>query len=143
MSGLPGNSDPAACKNSVGQESVFIRRPSEKPLLAPTEAAVLRPIPCIMLLVAAHIIEDRRELLGQPVVRKGIPLSKIHHAAFNAYFIGIDPDFRLYVSKRSLLQDDGQMLEAIKGLNGGQLRLPERTQDLPRSRPRGVAVRSL
>ena len=87
------------------------------------------PSPC--LLDAAHIVEDQHELLGQPVVRNGIPLSKIHHAAFDAHLIGIDPDFRLHVSKRLLLQHDGPMLEGIKGLNGGLLRLPKRTQDYP------------
>lgn len=35
---------------------------------------------------------------GQPIVRNGIPLSKIHHAAFDAHLIGIDPDYRLHVS---------------------------------------------
>ena len=68
-----------------------------------------------MLLDAAHIVEDRHELLGQPLVRNGIPLSKIHHAAFDAHLIGIDPDYRLHVSERLLAQKDGPMLEAIKG----------------------------
>ena len=72
-----------------------------------------------MLLDAAHIVEDRHELLGQPLVRNGIPLSKIHHAAFDAHLIGIDPDYRLHVSERLLTQRDGPMLEAINGLNGG------------------------
>ena len=79
----------------------------------------------------AHIVEDRHELLGQPLVRNGIPLSKIHHAAFDAHLIGIDPDYRLHVSERLLTQRDGPMLEAIKGLNGGLLRLPKRIRDHP------------
>jgi putative restriction endonuclease len=32
------------------------------------------------------------------VVPNGLPLSKIHHAAFDAHLIGIDPDYRLHVS---------------------------------------------
>lgn len=76
----------------------------------------LSGLPEPMLLDAAHIVEDRDELLGQPVVRNGIPLSKIHHAAFDAHLIGIDPDYRLHVSERLLAQRDGPMLEAIKGL---------------------------
>ena len=83
-----------------------------------------------MLLDAAHIVEDQHEVLGQPVVRNGIPLSKIHHAAFDAHLIGIDPDFRLHVSERLLVQHDGPMLEAIKGLNGGSYAL-QKTQDYP------------
>jgi putative restriction endonuclease len=91
----------------------------------------LSGLPEPMLLDAAHIVEDRDELLGQPVVRNGIPLSKIHHAAFDAHLIGIDPDYRLHVSERLLAQRDGPMLEAIKGLDGGQLRPPKRAQDSP------------
>ena len=45
--------------------------------------------------------------------------------------IGIDPDYRLHVSDRLLAQHDGPMLETIKGLNGGLLRLPKRSQDAP------------
>lgn len=91
----------------------------------------LSGLPEPMLLDAAHIIEDRDERFGQPIVRNGIPLSKIHHAAFDAHLIGIDPDYRLHVSERLLTQNDGPMLEAIKGLDGGLLRLPKRPQDHP------------
>jgi putative restriction endonuclease len=38
-------------------------------------------LPELMLLDAAHIVEDKHELLGQPVIPNGVPLSKIHHAA--------------------------------------------------------------
>jgi putative restriction endonuclease len=47
------------------------------------------------LLDAARIVVDAHEQLGQPIVTNGLPLSKIHHAAFDANFIGIDPDFRI------------------------------------------------
>jgi putative restriction endonuclease len=70
----------------------------------------------------------RRE---QPVVPNGIPLSKIHHAAFDAHLVGIDPDYGLHVSGRLLRQNDGPMLEALKGLNGGTLHLPGRVKDRP------------
>jgi len=83
------------------------------------------------LLDAAHIMADKDERLGQPVVTNGIPLSKIHHAAFDAHLIGIDPDFRLHVSERLLGQNDGPMLEALKQLNGRNIRLPGRTRDHP------------
>jgi putative restriction endonuclease len=49
---------------------------------------------------AAHIVPDKHEELGHPVVPNGIPLSKIHHAAFDAHLLGIDPDYRLHVSER-------------------------------------------
>ena len=52
------------------------------------------------LLDAAHIVMDADEQLGQPIISNGLPLTKIHHAAFDASFIGIDPDFRIHVSDR-------------------------------------------
>jgi putative restriction endonuclease len=88
-------------------------------------------LPEPLLLDAAHIVEDKDELLGQPVVPNGIPLSKIHHAAFDAHLIGIDPDYRLHVSDRLLSQNDGPMLEALKRLNGGTIHLPGRVKDRP------------
>jgi putative restriction endonuclease len=57
----------------------------------------LSGLPEPLLLDAAHIVADKDEQFGQPVVPNGIPLSKIHHAAFDAHLIGIDPDYRLHV----------------------------------------------
>ena len=62
----------------------------------------LSGLPEPLLLDAAHIVADRNERLGQPVVQNGIPLSKIHHAAFDAHLIGIDPDYRVHVAERLL-----------------------------------------
>jgi putative restriction endonuclease len=83
------------------------------------------------LLDAAHIIADRNEPLGQSVVPNGIPLSKIHHAAFDAHLIGIDPDFRVHVANRLLRQNDGPMLEVLKELHHANLHLPARRRDWP------------
>ena len=91
----------------------------------------LSGLPEQRLLDAAHIISDKDERLGQPVVPNGLPLSKIHHAAFDAHLIGIDPDYRLHVSERLLDLHDGPMLEALKQLDGGMLHLPTRIKDYP------------
>jgi putative restriction endonuclease len=90
----------------------------------------LSGLPEQRLLDAAHIISDKHEL-GQPVVPNGLPLSKLHHAAFDAHLIGIDPDYQLHVSDRLLDQNDGPMLEALKQLDGETLYLPNRPQDHP------------
>jgi putative restriction endonuclease len=100
-------------------------------LSAYDERCALTGLPEPMLLDAAHIISDKHETLGQPVVPNGIPLSKIHHAAFDAHLIGIDPDYRLHVSSRLMDQSDGPMLEALKQLHHRTLRLPTRQQDWP------------
>ena len=74
---------------------------------------------------------DKDELYGQPVVTNGIPLSKLHHAAFDAHLIGIDPDYRIHVSERLLTKRDGRLLEALKSLNRSMLHLPARLNDRP------------
>lgn len=91
----------------------------------------LSGLPEPMLLDAAHIMADKDELYGQPVVPNGLPLSKIHHAAFDAHLIGIDPEYKIHVSERLLTRRDGPLLEALKGLDGGSLHLPGRAKDRP------------
>ena len=91
----------------------------------------LSGLPEQLLLDAAHIIADKDERLGQPVVPNGIPLSKIHHAAFDAHLIGIDPDYRSHVSDRLLRRKDGPLLEALKGLDQERIHLPARLKDRP------------
>lgn len=88
-------------------------------------------LPEPLLLDAAHIVPDIDERFGQPIIQNGIPLSKIHHAAFDAHLIGIDPDYRLHISERLLAQSDGPMLEALKELKDRLIRLPSRLQDRP------------
>lgn len=83
------------------------------------------------LLDAAHIISDKSEPLGHPIVQNGLLLSKIHHTAFDRHLIGIDPDYRLHVSDQLLVKEDGPMLEAFKRLHGATIRLPNRHQDRP------------
>ena len=96
-----------------------------------TRRCALSGLPDQRLLDAAHIISDKDERLGQPIVSNGLLLSKIHHAAFDAHLIGIDPDYRSHVSARLLGQHDGPMLEALKQLNGGTIHLPARAKDHP------------
>jgi putative restriction endonuclease len=91
----------------------------------------LSNLPEQSLLDAAHIMADAHEQLGQPIVSNGLPLSKIHHAAFDAHLIGIDPDRRIHVARRLLDQSDGPILESLKKLDGARLREPRRAQDRP------------
>jgi putative restriction endonuclease len=85
-----------------------------------------------LLLNAAHIVMDADEQLGQPIVSNGLPLTKIHHAGFDANLIGIDPDFRIQVSDRLLEIHDGSFLElGLKGIAGQVIQLPRRSEDRP------------
>jgi hypothetical protein len=84
------------------------------------------------LLDAAHIVMDADEQLGQPIVSNRLPLTKLHHAAFDAHLIGIDPDFRIHVSDRLLEIHDGPFLElGLKGIVGQVIQLPRRIEDRP------------
>lgn len=88
-------------------------------------------IPEPLLLDAAHIVPDRHEQFGQPVIPNGLPLSKIHHAAFDAHLLGIDPDYRMHISDRLLEKEDGPLLESLKRLEGKAIHLPNRRVDQP------------
>jgi putative restriction endonuclease len=84
------------------------------------------------LLDAAHIIPDADAERGQPLIQNGLPLSKIHHAAFDANLIGIDPDYRIHVSDALLSMNDGPMFEyGLKAMAGQLIKLPARNQDYP------------
>jgi putative restriction endonuclease len=84
------------------------------------------------LLDAAHIVADPDEELGQPIVPNGLPLSKIHHAAFDANLIGIDADGIIHVSDKLLDMRDGPLLEhGLKGMAGRRIIDPERVEDFP------------
>ena len=71
-------------------------------------------------------------MLGQPLVANGLPLSKVHHAAFDANLIGIDADCRIYVADELFAMNDGPMLEqGIKAMRGKTLLMPDRAIDRP------------
>ena len=74
----------------------------------------------------------RGHRLGQPIASNRLPLTKLHHAAFDAHLIGIDPDYRICVSDRLLEIHDGPFLElGLKGIAGQVIQLPRRSVDRP------------
>ncbi|HVB81064.1 MAG TPA: HNH endonuclease [Candidatus Binataceae bacterium] len=96
----------------------------ERVLAAYGHRCALSGLPEPRLIDAAHIVPDDEEL-GQPDVRNGICMSKIHHAAFDTGLIGIDPDFIIHVSDRLLAIHDGPLLEqSLKALAGQKVRVP-------------------
>ena len=61
-----------------------------------------------------------------------MPLSKIHHAAFDGHLIGVDPDDRIHVSERLLELHNGPFLKlGLKKIAGEPIRLSRRTADYP------------
>jgi putative restriction endonuclease len=83
------------------------------------------------LLDAAHILADRHPH-GEPIVTNGLGLCKIHHSAFDANIIGIDPDTRVHVRGDILEEVDGPMLRhGLQEAHGSQLILPRDTGSRP------------
>jgi len=79
----------------------------------------------IRLLDAAHIVGDAEES-GVPTVSNGVSLCSIHHRAFDEHLVGIAPDMRVHVSRRLLEEDDGPMLDVLKGFHGAAIEAPGR-----------------
>lgn len=78
------------------------------------------------LLDAAHIIPDN-EPGGDPVVKNGISLCKLHHAAFDKLFLGIRSDYVVVIRHDVLNETDGPMLRhGLQGLHNSKLMLPRK-----------------
>ncbi|MFC1818245.1 HNH endonuclease [Thermodesulfobacteriota bacterium] len=83
------------------------------------------------LLDAAHIIPDS-DPGGDPLVKNGMALCKIHHAAFDKYFLGVRPDYLIEVRPDILLEHDGPMLQhGLKGLHEKRIILPTKKIQRP------------
>jgi putative restriction endonuclease len=79
----------------------------------------------IRLLDAAHIVADV-ESGGIPAVANGLSMCSIHHRAFDEDLVGISPNYEVHVSPRLLDDEDGPMLDVLKGFQGTTIELPQR-----------------
>lgn len=77
----------------------------------------------VRLLDAAHIVADREEA-GAAVVTNGLSLCSIHHRAYDQDLVGVSPDRRVHVSRRLLEDEDGPMLELLKGFHRQPITVP-------------------
>lgn len=83
------------------------------------------------LLDAAHIVPDAEEA-GEPVVSNGLALCKIHHAAYDAFLLGISPDYKVAIRQDVLAEVDGPMLKhGLQGLHDSQILLPRSVDKRP------------
>ena len=83
------------------------------------------------LLDAAHIIPDR-EHGGDPVIPNGLSLCKIHHAAFDNYFVTVTPEFKIIVREDILKESDGPMLRyGIQQMHQQKIILPGNKKHWP------------
>ena len=85
----------------------------------------------VALLDAAHILEDKHPK-GEPIVTNGLGMCKIHHSAFDARILGIDPDARVHIRLDVLQKKDGPMLKhGLQELHGASLVLPSQLIQKP------------
>ncbi|MBP7148252.1 MAG: HNH endonuclease [Acidobacteria bacterium] len=83
------------------------------------------------LLDAAHIIGDTEER-GEPLVRNGLSLCKLHHAAFDGDLFGIRPDHEVEVRPDVRSERDGPMLvHALQGIHGQRIHVPRAADKQP------------
>ena len=83
------------------------------------------------LLDAAHIRSDAKG--GEPIVPNGIAMCAIHHRAFDANILGVDPHHAVHVRADVLAEHDGPTLQhALQGLHGATIGLPKRRAERPR-----------
>lgn len=116
---------------STIQTRVHQRSFRERVLLAYQNHCALCNLKHVELLDAAHIIADKEDI-GDPIVSNGLALCKIHHAAFDNNFIGINPEFKIIIREDLLLETDGPMLKyGIQSLNNSKLILPNNKMDWP------------
>jgi putative restriction endonuclease len=83
------------------------------------------------LLDAAHIVADAEDE-GDPVISNGLALCKLHHAAFDSFFLTVRPDYVIEVRSSILEESDGPMLlVGLKQIDGQRIQLPRARVDRP------------
>jgi putative restriction endonuclease len=92
----------------------------------------------VRLLDAAHIVGDA-ESEGEPTISNGLSLCSIHHRAFDGDLVGVAPDHTVRIASRLLEDDDGPMLDVLKGFQGVSIEVPRRSAWRPD--PHALALR--
>jgi len=78
------------------------------------------------LLEAAHILPDTHPK-GEPIVPNGLALCGLHHAAFDGYVLGIQPDLTVQIREDVLTEEDGPVLRhGLQGFQGSRIHVPRR-----------------
>lgn len=83
------------------------------------------------LIEAAHIIPDR--LVGdKQYVNNGLALNRIHHKAYDARLIGIDPDFKIHISDKLIENSDNEFVnDAFMRFQGEEIYVPRNPKLVP------------
>lgn len=103
----------------------------ERVISAYREACALCHLRHVELLDAAHIIPDS-DPDGEPEVKNGLALCKLHHAAFDRHFLAIRPDYVIVVRDDILAETDGPVLRhGLQGFHNKSIQIPRKLIEQP------------
>jgi len=123
--------DPIERRYAVRQTRVRLHQARFRGRVVPaysSQCAICR-LKELRLLDAAHILGDVEG--GEPAVSNGLSLCAIHHRAFDQNLVGVSPDYVVHVSRRLRDDEDGPMLDLLKGFHERALHIPARLPDRP------------
>jgi putative restriction endonuclease len=116
---------------SIVRQRLHQRAFRERVLAAYREQCALCRLHHQELLDAAHIVADAEDE-GDPVVSNGLALCKLHHAAFDSFFLTVRPDYVIEVRRSILEESDGPMLVVgLKQIHGQRIQIPRAPIDWP------------
>ncbi|MBK7317620.1 MAG: hypothetical protein IPI86_08170 [Anaerolineales bacterium] len=73
---------------------------------------------------------------GKSTIENGLSLCKLHHSAYDAFIIGVTPDYIIQVRADILEEEDGPVLQhGLKGLGAGGAPPRPRTPPVLRTSP--------
>ena len=124
--------DPIERRYAVRQTRVRLHQARFRARVVPaysSQCAICR-LRELRLLDAAHIVGDVEDL-GEPSITNGLSLCAIHHRAFDHNLVGVSPDYTVHVSRRLRDDEDGPMLDLLKGFHEQPLNVPTRPRDRP------------
>jgi putative restriction endonuclease len=123
--------DPLERRYAVRQTRVRLHQARFRGRVVPaysSQCAICR-LKELRLLDAAHILGDVEG--GEPAISNGLSLCAIHHRAFDQNLVGVSPDYIVHVSRRLREDEDGPMLDLLKGFHEVPLHVPSRLADRP------------
>jgi putative restriction endonuclease len=124
--------DPIERRYAVRQTRVRLHQARFRGRVVPaysSQCAICR-LKELRLLDAAHIVGDVQDL-GEPTVSNGLSLCAIHHRAFDQNLVGVSPDYVVHVSRRLREDEDGPMLDLLKGFHDVPLFVPRSVSNRP------------
>ena len=83
------------------------------------------------LIEVAHIILWAEDVSLRQVTANGLTLNPLIHRAYDANYLGIDPDMKIHVSEELIEMSEGKLDELFDTVNGTRLLLHENVQPAP------------